>query len=647
MAPRLSRLILALASAVASGAVPGAASAQEGGEGAPWREVVTREMIDAAGLLRLGEVVRLAPQWNAATIDDFTWRAAPRALGAVGEDRWTLLLDGRPVGVGMLGVASLEHLPIDLASIDSIVFVSSPTLEGGVFTDAGLMHVHTAHPERSVSARGRLGFGSETGDPGPFAFLPDGGDNRDRYGHESAVEGAVRSGGWNAAGSYTASVHLPTDPLILERIYASSALTPRIERVAPALRLGREGGGGAHHLIAGMSRIDDWLRLELAGIEAPVRSTLAHVSAAGSARVAAIAVGYRAGFEHAHAETRPESAAPGFDFEWRTLRASVDVSARRGAPRIGVTVARRTGRREGAQSLGRESELGVFGEVRARSATWLGHHLAAAVSGRGNGLEGGLVLTTSLDAAPGNFSLRLSAARRPALAPMGLPGLAAQGDPWFEAAGISVTAPSPDQVVRTAAAELGWRTGGRHTRIAGSVFLRAFDGTPTTRRDLAWDPVFRAWRGPVTVEAGSGRRIGGHVGLRSRLAGNLEAAADLHLVKAFGDPLVRRATEPVPVIRGLVSTTWRPVEGFGVRGEAELETARRWPDHAAAARGPAKSHAEQPGGVTATLSAWKLFADGRLRGQFVARNLTGRRVILHPDGRASTLAFLFLLGASL
>jgi hypothetical protein len=340
---------------------------------------------------------------------------------------------------------------------------------------------------------------------------------------------------------------------------------------------------------------------------------------------------------------------PGSEFEWRTLRASVDVApVRAGAPRIGVTVARRTGRREGVQSFGRESEMGVFGEVGVRSSAAVRHHFAAALSGRGDGPEGGVVLTTLLEAGPGDLWLRLSAARSPAMAPMGLLELAAQADPWFDAAGIEVTPPSPDQMVRTASAELGWRSGrGGRAQIEGSAFLRAFDGTPTIRRDLAWDPVFRAWRGPATVAASSGRRVGGHVGLRRPIAGTLEAAADLHLTKAFGEPLFRRAAEPVPVIRGLISATWRPVEGFGVRGEAEWETARRWPDHAAAASGPGKAHAVQPGGITASLSAWKLFADGRLRGQLVARNLTGRRVILHPDGRASALAFLFLLGASL
>jgi len=54
----------------------------------------------------------------------------------------------------------------------------------------------------------------------------------------------------------------------------------------------------------------------------------------------------------------------------------------------------------------------------------------------------------------------------------------------------------------------------------------------------------------------------------------------------------------------------------------------------------------QPAGAMLSLSAWKTFLDGRLRGQLAARNLTGRRIILHPEGRASALAFLFLLGAS-
>ena len=644
MASRLPRLIPALAAlaVAAAGAAPAQVAPARTGLG---RDVVTRAMIEDAGLLRLGEVVRLAPQWSATTVDDFTWRAGPRSHLPGGDDAWTLLVDGRPVDVGGLGVVSLERLPIDLASIDSIVFISSPVLEGGVYASAGLVHIHTRRPGHGASALGRVGFGSETGDPGPFAFLPDGRQNRDRYGHESAVEGAVARGRWYAAGSYGASVHLPTDPLILPRMYAASVHTPRIERKAPALRLGLDGAGGGHHLLAGGSRIDDWMRLDAVGVEVPVRSTLTHVSAAGALRAPRFDLGYRAGIERSRIASVPRTTAPPLDLEWRTIRGTIEArpSAAEGR-RLGLSFVRRSLLRHEAQALRRDTEIGAFGELTLRSSATVRHHVAASVSSRGHGAEGGAVLATSFG---GAATLRVSASRTRAVLAMGLLELASRGEPWFGEAGAQLELPPDDAMVRAAAVELAWATrAGRRTNLSSSAFLRAFDGAITLRRDLAWDPVYRAWRGPVLADQASGRLAGGHLGVRHRASSTLDAAADVHLVQAFGDSAFRRGAEPVPSLRSVVSTAWRPVTGFGLRGELEIESARRWPDYDAAAPGPGKARAVQPAGATVSLSAWKTFFDGRIRGQLAARNLTGRRIILHPEGRASALAFVFLLGAS-
>lgn len=647
MAARLPRLIAAILGLFAT-VFSGSEAQVSPRAAALGREVVTRDMIEDAALLRLGEVVRLAPEWSAATVDDFTWRAAPRGLGPGAEDAWTLLVDGRPVEIGALGVASLERLPLDLAAIDSIVFVSSPTLEGGIFASAGLVHIYTRRPGKGLSARGRLAFGSETGDPGPFVFLPGGRANRDRYGHESAVEGAIRHRGWHAAGSYTAGVHLPTDPLILQRIYASSALTPRIERVVPSVRIGVDGDAGSHQLIAGTSRMDDWMRLELAGIEVPVRSTLAHLSAAGAVQLSWLDLGYRAGYEQSRIASRPGATAPPLDFEWRTLRGSVEVSpSGTTGRRVGVSWVRRSGLRHQAQSLGRDLELGAFGELTVGRTAGLHHHLAASLSGRGHGAEGGVVLTSVLAAAAGEFLLRLTASRKRAMTEMGLIELAARGEPWLDAADIPANLPPVGEAVRVAGAELGWTRGaGARTSVSASAFVRAFDGTLATQRELAWDPVFLAWRGPVLVNTTAGRLAGGHIGARYRVSRTLEASAHGHLTRAFGETAFRRAAEPVPSIRSTIAATWRPVEGFGLRTEVEIESERRWPDYDVSSSAPGKARAEQPGGVTASVTGWKMFLDGRLRGQFAARNLTGRRIILHPEGRASALAFFFLLGAA-
>lgn len=610
----------------------------------PRRDVVTREMIEQAGILRIGEVVRLAPQWNAATVDDFTWRTAPRGLAPANEDAWVLLVDGRPIEAGALGVASLEHLPLDLVAIDSIVFISSPVLEDGSFAHAGLVHVHTRRPRAGASAQARLAFGSETGDPGPFAFLPGGRANRDRYGHESAAEASIGDGRFYATGAYAASVHLPTDPLILSRMYASSALSPRIERVAPSLRVGTDGAAGGHHFIGGMSRIDDVMRLELAGVEVPVRSTFTHASVAGAVRRSGVDVGYRAGYDRSHVVSKPMAAAPPLDVGWRTLRGTLDVTpASSPGHRIGISVAHRAGLLDAAVA-GRETALGAFGDFTARSSGALTHHLALAVSGRGSGVEGGIALMSTAATPTGDFSLRLTGARTRAMSAMGFLELTAHGVPWLETGGTSTLLPAPDAISRNAGAELGWARGGARTGVTASAFFRAYGGTLVVQRDLEWDPVYRGWRGPVVAGTTSGRLAGGHLGVRRRASSTLDASLDVHLVGAFGAPAFRRAAEPVPALRSMLALSWRPVADFGMGAELELESGRRWPDYESVTPSPGKPRASQAGGATASLSGWKTFLDGRLRGQFTARNLTGRRVILHPEGRASALAFLFLLG---
>jgi hypothetical protein len=358
-------------------------------------------------------------------------------------------------------------------------------------------------------------------------------------------------------------------------------------------------------------------------------------------------LGYRAGYERSHI-TALQATAPPFDFAWRSVRGMLEARPRSTmAPRIGVRFHRRTGRRAGAQSLGSDTELGGFGEVTIHSAASLRHHVAAALSSGGNGAEGGVVLTNTLGIAAGDFVLRVDGGRTRSMPAMGLLELAAQGEPWLDDAGTEIDLPSRTTAVRSGGAELGWMSrGASRTTVSSSVFLRAFDGTLAVRRDLAWDPVFRAWRGPVEVRAAAGRLAGGQLGIRHRVSGTVGMTADAHVVEAFGQLGFRRAAEQLPALRGTVAATWRPVPGFGLRGEIEVESERRWPDYEDADAGPGKARVAQPGGVTGSVSAWKTFFDGRLRGQFAARNLTGRRVILHPEGRASALAFLFLLGAA-
>ncbi|HEU4830050.1 MAG TPA: hypothetical protein VFT04_12730, partial [Gemmatimonadales bacterium] len=446
---------------------------------------------------------------------------------------------------------------------------------------------------------------------------------------------------------YTASIHLPTDPLVLQRMYASSTLTPRIERVAPVVRLGFDGRRSRHHLMAGTSRIDDWHRHELAGIEVPVRSDLAHVSAAGTVAASGFDIGYRAGYDRSRIASHPGATAPPLDFTWRVFRGTLEASPRGGERRLGVRVIHRSGSSDSVRPPGRHVELGAFGELTVRTSAVLRHHVAATLSGRGDGMEGGAIVTNDLAVGGGHIVLRLAASRTRAMTPGGLIELAALGEPWLGTAGISAELPPPDQMVRMAGAEIGW-TGriGLRTSFSMSAYLRSFDGSLALRRDLDWDPVYRAWRGPVLVQETTGRTAGARFGLRHPASRTLDVSANVDIAKGYGDVSFRQAMAAAPTLRAIGAATWRPVASFGLRSELDLESARRWPDYGRAEAAPGKARSIQPAGIELSLTGWKTFLDGRLRAQFVARNLTARRIILHPEGRASTLSFLFLLGAA-
>jgi hypothetical protein len=605
-------------------------------------------MIESAGVLRLGEAVRLAPGWDALTVDDFTWRTRPRAAGPGIEDDWLVFIDGRPVEAGAFGTTSLEHLPIDLASIDSIVFTGAPDIVAGAFARGGHLHIHTRRPgQDGLSARARLGFGSETGDPGPFVFLPGGRTNRDRYGHESAAEASVRRSDWYATASWMASVHLPTDPLILPRVQAAASSSPRIERIAPSLRLGRNGSAGGHHLIAGVSRLDDWFRLDLAGIEVPSRATFSHLSAAGAFPLRGFDLAYRAGFDRARVDSRPEAVAPPLDVTWRTARGNLEARTRSGSRRFGITFDHRDVAVDAAYPLGDASDLGAYLTLDAAPSPGFSQDFGAILTGHRNGLEGGVVVRNALETGNGRLLLSLSGARGRALGPRGLVDFLVRDDRWLEATGLTVALPPGDAATWEAGAELGWRREAGRGTLSASLFFRAMGDVLVAIRDLAWDPVLEAWRGPVAVEAVPGRMIGGSVGARLRLSPELDVAADWHVASPAGDPGFRDAAAAVPVHRALATARWRPVAGFGLGATLEVESGRRWLDHEAAQDPVAKARTAVPGRATLSLAAWKTFLGGRLRGQAVARNLAGESVILHPEGSGGGLAFLFLLGGAL
>ncbi len=650
MAARLPRLTAVLLTIAACTAARRSAAQAADASVAGWRQVVSRAEVERSGIMRLGELVRLARRWDAVTVDEYTWRASAGSLAPLEEDEWTVLIDGHEVEASLLGVLALERLPIDLASVDSVVFTSAPVLASGVVQGRGLMTIHARRPRRGLRARGRYATGSETGDPGPFAFLPGAVPNRDRFGHDAEVGVEYGGRGWYAAAGLGLGVHVATDPAIADRLRATG-IFPRIERAAPSLRFGVASRRGEHRAAAGRVEIDDWFRLEAYGVEIPVRSTLEHAGVDGAF---VPAVGYpalRYRLDYQRAELRSTPFGPALDMESRVLRAQASVS-RAGAARrwqAGIRLGHADVEGPGGSPDPAPVEIRAFGEL--EWAVGAGHRQSLALSGgaAGGALVAGAVLTHRWRAGRADDVVLLVALDQPATTATDLWPLAARGDTWLGDAGVASSIEPEAPRARQAAADLAWarRVAGRLT-VSASLFYRASRSGPLARRALSFDAERLAWRGPVSVVAGRPGQVGGITGGAELDIGSRTTLRAWYRVRGLlsGGSEVQAAWSALPAHAGAVEAAFSPVRGFELSGRAAVRGTARPPDYSGS---PALDElgARTGAAVTADLGVQKWFWGRRLRAQLAGRNLFDSRSATHPEGGATGRAFVLVVETAL
>lgn len=611
---------------------------------AGWRQVVTRAEIERSGIMRLGELVRLARRWDAVTVDEYTWRAAPAGLAPLEQDDWAVVLDGQEIDPSLLGVLALERLPVDLGAVDSAVFTAAPATAAGSFRGRGLLEIHTRRPAAGFSARARYATGSETGDPGPFAFFPGSVPNRDRFGHDAAVGAGYGGDRWYLSAALALGVHVATDPAIADR-QATTGAVPHIERTAPSLRFGFSTAQGRHDFRAGRARIDDLFRLEAYGAEIPVRSTLDHAGVTGSHRFGAAEVGYRAGYEHA--DLRSALGTP-VHMESRVARGELAVArgGKGNLRRAGIGLVRR--RTDGPGRLSDPVTLELRGFAELEWSAGSQHQHLAVSAGTVDGTPwGGASLTHRWRAGAGDEVALLLSLDQPAPSGNGLWSLAVRGDDWLGDAGVTSSIDSGAPRARQAGADAAWaHRAGRHVTVSAGLYYRAFRSGFLARRELGFDPDRLAWRGPVTVSSGSSGQVGGvsagaelSLGTGARVAGWYRVRAVL-----AGGAEVRDAWSALPAHAAGIDAHYAPVDGF----ELSSRVALRGQIDRAEYRGTgalAMAGARTGASLTLDLGVQKWFWAKRLRAHLAARNIFDARDVTHPEGGGTGRAFVLLAEA--
>lgn len=644
MAPRIPRLKLAAFAAAAACALPRPAATQSSAPAADaavagWRQVVTRAEIERSGIMRLGELVRLARRWDAVTVDEYTWRAAPAGLAPLEQDDWAVVVDGHEIDPSLLGVLALERLPVGLGAVDSAVFTAAPVLTAGSFRGRGLLEIHTRRPAAGFAARTRYTTGSETGDPGPYAFVPGSVPNRDRFGHDAAVGAEYGGHRWYLSAALALGVHVATDPAIADR-QATTGAVPRIERTAPSLRFGFSTAQGRHELRAGRARLDDRFRLEAYGAEIAVRSTLDHAGVTGSHRIGAGEVGYRAGYEHA--DLQSVLGTP-LHMESRVARGELVVASGNGSPRrAGIGLVRRRTDGSGGLTDPVTLELRGFAELEWSPGARHRQHLAVSAGTIDGEPWGGASLTHRWRAGAGDEVALLLSLDQPAPSGTGLWSLAVRGDDWLGDAGVTSSIDSGAPRARQAGADAAWaHRAGRHVTLSAGLYYRAFRSGFLARRELAFDPDRLAWRGPVTVHSGSPGQVGGLSGGAEVSLGPGARAAGWYRVRAVlaGGTDVRDAWRAVPAHAGGLEAHYAPADGFELSSRVVLRGTIDRADY----RGTgalAAAGGRTGASLTLDVGAQKWFWGKRLRAQLAARNIFDARDVTHPEGGGTGRAFV-------
>ncbi len=597
------------------------------------------EEIRRAGIFRLGELLRLGDRWDVVTVDEYAWRGAPALAPPLEDDAWTVLVDGLPVDPSLLGVTTLERLPLDLGAIDTVEFAEAPRLASGILADRGLLRLRTVRPEPGLSARGRYVTGSETGDPGPFEFVPPGRRNRDRYGHDASLAAAYGGGSWYVTGGLGLGVHIATDPAIADRQQASGRV--RIERTAPSLRLGLNAWGGTHTLLLGRSRVDDSFRLEAFGAELPAHSTFDYAGVTGSRPLGSSELRYRLTGEEAEIRSSAGTVEPALDFERTSLKAEIEMSfGGAGRDLIGLGLWHRNVRTP--YPLADDPALGFrsFGSIGWRVAASISQQLSFAVDVGAGAVGAGAILEQDWRVGPRDaVSLVLSANRPLREDDEGLYALSARGYGWLQDAGVPVSFEGADEAPRAAVVNAAWDRvlrGGLVFRLSG--FYQAFTADYLAPRELSFDPGRVAWRGPVRLVSGRRGEGGGlQVGGGGRLSRVLTARVSYRVrwVISGAEP-IEDAWNRVPQHSVRLHLAYAPVPGLEVGGGVAYRGATRWADYVDTSLDPTT-----PRAISLDLSVQKELWHRRLRAGLALRNLFNSPLRFHPEGatagRAATL----------
>ncbi len=616
--PLVAALIL-LANATAASAQPGV-------------QTLTSDDLARAGITRLSDIFALAGTWSTFSTEDYHWDAAPLGVTWETSSAWKLFVDESPVDLRALGRQSINGLPLSLSEVCTVQLHTLPVIIGGLIAAAGAIHLQTCPVTHGLSARGVLGVGNETGDPGPWRYTDFGGPNVDRTG--PTIQGVIAGGGrnWHLRAQAILDEHHATDPRIRTRV-RTLYVGEKDARIF--LRAGRASFRlGTHTITGAAARTEDLRYSETLGLEAPVNHETAYVRANGTWRK----MGYRLSGMQSNVLTRRNLGSVNVDFEQNALRAHLygRFTGNRAQAEFGIRGAYLRTIPFPVHNVQMLTLGSVYGQLDALLGRWV--KLVTMGSFSIDGRAPGYSAFGSLGFLPADVRLTIAMNDRSYAGQHDLAYWLTQGYQPTSPGSLPVELQASDKREQVLSADLSWHRR-RDIELSFTGGFRRHRGYPLLSYAAIYDSLTTGLKVATTARSIAGNTLRGEAELRMPLGHYVTAAVHAAYAYIMAGQHEYRAAWHQRVL-AYAQVDFAPNPRFTLHARARYRGVSNWPDYSAAAQAAPEHYAfRMPAAVLVDLTAQKRLWGERLRLSATLRNLADHSHISHPAGSRTRLLF--------
>ena len=624
--------------------------------------VITAEEINLSGLTRVSDILGLALELDALTVDGFNWQFEPAGHFPDFRSEWILLLDGQRLELGRFGYPALNSLPVNADQIERIEIFTTPMIFHAGIATRGMIHIHTTDRLDRNGFTGLLQYsaGNETGDPGPYRYTDYNSRNVDHIGADRVARSDFQYGGNYTRLSLFAANHFPTDETAYHRnrdIFRENFAMQEV--VGGLLKSSLEGGNNRLTILIGHFQSEDLLYFEPAAGEVPLKENWTHCGLNGQYPVTSKSnILFTTSYTHHELGDWYSPSFPSFDWQSGYLRSNAALVHRNDnlVKQITVELTHRQAYAEDFGSYGL-TRLTMCGSAKKQFGTTASSAFAVELQTGESGNGGTILLGAKWQPQlRQKLSLVLSAAVQPQTASAGFLFWTEQGYNFLDSNSIPCNDNYTSEARSHAALDAGWRLDRKSFQLHLNGRYLFIDRFQLYRQNYQYNVLEDSFSSPLDIHpdqkgqsVSGGVRFSWHPGsslhqageAQSRITQTLEWRCQYFLsgTTLFSDHFRRHPAHKISI-----TTLYRHHERLSLTLSIAYRSQTSWQDYQQAIIDAGELYsAPVPGATTWDVAVHKLLWGPRLNCSLLVRNIFNAPDLYHPLGAHFDLSFFLRL----